>query len=651
MSEDVRDGLERSTLETFEHGLGRTVDDLDALEKLNEALGTLMSVFPHIFPEVLREMLRLFDGDSRLECIANEIISNPERWVKGRYQISKGASQPSYIHQPKSNLRTEFFRSDSYKKAVQAEIFKEFTTMSKSTIKAVLAEQNYDYGRARVSLHAVSAKRPLAIMKRFFSSSRNPTPDSLQHHPNIEWVGDLNGHRDYPLLRTTSSTELNQELNDTVLVPLLREYSSKQISTDSKIGHVLNRAEAAATGSFLECQCCFGETTFEEIAFCTEAEHATCFECITRSLKEALYGQGWSQMIDHGRGTMKCCAMGSEPCNGSIEQDLFLRALAQDSGHVELWEQYENRLFKNSAHRSGIALVHCPACSYSESSEIYVPPQNLHYIVEFTKIRTSMQLLFITFSAILVALLCSPFVILFPSILTHARSNISKALSRLKQTTLFPQRFICRSPTCGLASCLICCKPWQDPHTCGANAAHSLRLAIEAARTSAIKRTCPSCGLGFVKESGCNKLVCQCGYIMCYICRQGLSTKSKAQAYSHFCQHFRPHGGRCTSCDRCDLYRSIDDEEAVQLAGQAIEREWTSDHSFANGAEKVHGRAMTSATEQVSIEWSLKGFLDWYVGKIVICRWHGAMEEKCDTKLGLQLRLRWSAKPHGNRLA
>ena len=31
--------------------------------------------------------------------------------------------------------------------------------------------------------------------------------------------------------------------------------------------------------------------------------------------------------------------------------------------------------------------------------------------------------------------------------------------------------------------------------------------------------------------------------------------------YQHFCQHFRPLGGACTTCDKCGLYDKEDEEE------------------------------------------------------------------------------------------
>lgn len=33
-------------------------------------------------------------------------------------------------------------------------------------------------------------------------------------------------------------------------------------------------------------------------------------------------------------------------------------------------------------------------------------------------------------------------------------------------------------------------------------------------------RICYRCKVKFMKEEGCNKMICKCGVIMCYVCRK-----------------------------------------------------------------------------------------------------------------------------------
>lgn len=90
------------------------------------------------------------------------------------------------------------------------------------------------------------------------------------------------------------------------------------------------------------------------------------------------------------------------------------------------------------------------------------------------------------------------------------------------------------SHTCGRASCRLCLKLYYPGHECVDSTA-GLRLLKEQAASNAIKRQCPECGLSFVKDNGCNKIVCRCGYVMCFVCRKGIAE----ERYAHFCQHVR----------------------------------------------------------------------------------------------------------------
>lgn len=114
------------------------------------------------------------------------------------------------------------------------------------------------------------------------------------------------------------------------------------------------------------------------------------------------------------------------------------------------------------------------------------------------------------------------------------------------------------------------------------------------------------------------------------------------EGYRHFCQHFRPAGGRCAECDKCDLYRGEDEEEVVRRAGERAEREWREREGLAGdvvgavvagrGAGKgamggLGRRGKGSGGLGGSVigvrtgtgKWGVQEAVDWWVGRVVRC--------------------------------
>ncbi|EFX87807.1 hypothetical protein DAPPUDRAFT_306489 [Daphnia pulex] len=89
--------------------------------------------------------------------------------------------------------------------------------------------------------------------------------------------------------------------------------------------------------------------------------------------------------------------------------------------------------------------------------------------------------------------------------------------------------FTCRNPECLKISCRQCREVNHSPLRCEEYAMKQrLNNYVETKMTEALVRQCPSCKKNFVKADGCNKMVCPCGAIMCYICRQQIKD------YNHF---------------------------------------------------------------------------------------------------------------------
>ena len=78
--------------------------------------------------------------------------------------------------------------------------------------------------------------------------------------------------------------------------------------------------------------------------------------------------------------------------------------------------------------------------------------------------------------------------------------------------------------------------------------------------TVAMMRECYSCKKKFVKIDGCNKMTCQCGAKMCYLCRKPV------RGY----EHFYGQGGQPTKDKPCPLFSNNDDVHAREVAEAAF---------------------------------------------------------------------------------
>lgn len=575
-------------------------EDID-LSELNNSLNALAAIFPDVRPEVFREMLQSFGEQSRLHVVAEQLLKHKAEWVKGRWRVPTTSAAVAVLSvEPDSAAggrgsvagrarkeeelvpAEERFRSESYKAAARVALYQEFRGLSRNTVDAVLAEHNYFYTAARPTLVDIAAKSWRMSFSAFFFRRKRSTDMGLEKHPMILWDRPNEGDA-RPVLKETGCKELDDELHRTLLEPLLRRRLEEQEAAGRETALQLNEEQAEQAEALYECECCFSDTTFEQMATCDTGSHVICFRCIRHAVSEALFGQGWGRNIDHERGQVKCLAPTLETgCDGCLPQALTHRAVEEAKGGTETRRKLDDRLAEEALLKSRAKLVRCPFCAYAEIDDLYLPPTQRHY--RFRRRRLVLLLLLLLLPIFL------PIIILLALLLPplHLRHLLTTALTTHLTRTHRPPKFTCRHHLCGRASCLLCTKPWTDIHVCAEPPyALDLRTTVEAARTAALKRTCPRCALAFIKASGCNKLTCLCGYQMCYVCRRGLNGVGRAgrwgrerdaegegEGYSHFCDHFRVNGGRCDRCDRCDLYKGEDEDVVVRRAGERAEREW-----------------------------------------------------------------------------
>lgn len=567
------------------------------LDDLNRSLVVLAELFPDVRIEVFRELLTRFDGQSRLHVCVEQLLRHKKQWVQGRWNIpveKKGGAEE--VIGQEAVAPEELFRSETYRNTVKGVLCKEFSGLSRSTVEGVLAEVNFSYSRARPTLKELSRKSWRTTIVNLNPFRRKK--DSKDDNPLVIWERSRDGGDGgttllLPRLKHTGSDELDQEIHQAYIAPLLQEQRELQEYQDYCLATDVNEKEAVAGNALYECQCCLDDVAFEEVSACSSECHMICFNCIRRTLHEAVFGQTWDNSVDSERATLKCVAPVSHGvCEGHLDPMLVKRAILFERAGCETYRKFEDRLASEALLKTNLRLVRCPFCSYAEIDPIFHPSSSSSYSTSkgkkgglrwrFRRDKTLISTILTTIILLdLIPLLLLPFLILlllYPQTATALFHNSLKTLCLRSRS----QRFPCKNPTCRQVSCMTCHKPWRDPHTCEEPLQQSLRTTVEAARTAAVKRTCPRCNLSFVKSSGCNKLTCVCGYSMCYICRKALNGPSSdadadggQSGYKHFCEHFRVNPGtRCTECNKCELYFAEDDEAIARKAGEKAEREW-----------------------------------------------------------------------------
>ncbi|KIW81174.1 hypothetical protein Z517_04199 [Fonsecaea pedrosoi CBS 271.37] len=591
-------------------------EDEDPSVPLNKDLLVLADFFPDVKVEVLRELLVRFDGDSRLPIATEQLHKYKAEWAKGRLNVP-----PRSVEEPIP--ADELFRTKEYKDAVRRTVGREFSALGKSAIDAVLAEVNFSYTNARPTLQELTSRSWKATFANLLKKKRS------QAEPPSVLLDRTKADPGGPRLISTGSRDLDKELSNLFSASAQSSRRPRdQQAIDLELAQALNLKEAEDAGALFECQVCYNDVTFEDASFCTHSNHTICLDCARHTLHEALFGQGWAKSVDVERGTLKCLA--ADDCDGHIHQDLLKRALDRfdNKSSAETWKKFQDRLAEHNLQHSALPLVRCPYCSYAEVEQIYDPDTVTSAITwrlrkPTTGIHTIICILLLELLPATILFLL-PFFVLFPR---YFITLFYTSLAHLAVKTC-TTRFQCRNPSCMRKSCLKCQKAWHDPHVCHEPLIISLRTTVEAARTAAIKRTCPRCGTSFVKTSGCNKLTCVCGYSMCYLCRKNIgkagSNVETGEGYRHFCEHFRPiPGQKCQECDRCDLYRAEDEDLMVRRAGEEAERVWREKEGMVGvkGLEDAVGNVAGEDTVWKRFKdgrWTVQGVLDWLVERAVI---------------------------------
>ncbi|KAH0608545.1 uncharacterized protein H6S33_001679 [Morchella sextelata] len=501
---------------------------------LNSALETLIEVFPHVEVDEFRHLLETLSEESRLFVITDMILRRNKDGGVPRRRI--GAKLEGW----------EMFRTAGYREAARALLNKEFKGLSKSTIKAVMAEHNHSYPHTRHTLSTIATKSWRFSLSSFFRGTRLPTA---------------------PPTAPTGNPTLDAEL-----FALAAPARDSQIASDRAMARLLNEAEHATADALVECECCYGTYPWDETAVCAaDPAHFFCHACLLRSVQEGLYGQGRNLVPETC--SVRCLSSSADPpCEAFVAPDLLQRVLPED-----VLRALEEKTAAESLDRCGLSLVKCPFCPYAEVAE-EVTWRVRRVLVGTGGAVGAAVAAAVVAPRVLVGVLLG--VVLAVGLALHvlpqcgvvaATGRVARAAGRIAAQHR-GKLFRCGARArCGRESCIECGKEWLPFHKCFEQESDSVRIFVEKAMADAVKRTCPRCNISFIKSDGCNKLTCPCGYTMCYVCRADIG----AAGYTHFCQHFRQDPGTaCGECDACNLYVAEDEAGAIRRAAEAAEREY-----------------------------------------------------------------------------
>lgn len=404
----------------------------------------------------------------------------------------------------------EMIRSAEYVAACKHQLLSEFRTLHPSTVRAVLAEHNYDYLHSREALSQLASPswwRPFALL---FHRNSSATPP-----PCSELLEDIQrAHR-------------------------------PSLDKDQNHARQLNHAQYEVFGALIECECCFSGRAWEDLVAC-ELGHLMCRDCLEKIVAEGVYGQGGL------RGKVQVQCFSTNDCAANIPRSQLI------SLPPDLLAAFDDAAASQILIQSRMPLVRCPFCVYAEVDERSLRPSST--------LRAVMLLFLMVIFGPLLA------VILIISMRISLREYLFRQVSQLREQR-DGTMFVCRNPVCGRRSCTACQAEFLPFHKCFEKDQDSLRIYVERACADAVKRTCPRCHLSFIKADGCNKLTCRCGYVMCYICRQDIHLEGYKHFCEHFRDIPGSSCVQCDRCDLYDVEdERITVERAAERARQEFSR-------------------------------------------------------------------------------
>jgi hypothetical protein len=324
----------------------------NSLKAKNAFLLQINEIYPECDIGFLREKLSSINYN-HLQQIIDQLLIMDKSGDKGSYPRRANP----YVIEP-----WELIRSQGYRKAVKYKLYNDFPDTWCSTIKAILAENNFDYKRSFEVLKELSTNN---WWNSLLSMFRRKTYENIDH------------------------PELLEELQKLQAVKL-----EQQSKADYEVAKQVNFTEYTKNDQLITCGCCYGDYPFEDLTCCNEG-HLFCKDCINHLVREGLFGQGSL------RGKQIKC-IDSTGCDGYFTNDQLEATLVPD-----VFKNYLDSLIEHSLKQSNLILVQCPFCNYCEADDDLIVFKQLRIpksIILLASLPMAVLPLITSFESILAAL-------------------------------------------------------------------------------------------------------------------------------------------------------------------------------------------------------------------------------------------------------
>ena len=529
------------------------------LEALNRSLSSLCLMIPLMDRAFARAALLRHRGSRHpLWVTVDEVVESPSTYPRAAGRLRRLS-------------RRDEIKDPAEQQAAEEWLLNEFPRLWRSLIHSVLVETNFTLSESFLALQRIDRESKLTFWDRVLGKRKfRPVSDEQ-------------------LLRSE--------------LAVVYEVKDRELALE------LEEEDYTAAGQLITCGCCFGDFAFHDLVQCDEG-CLFCRDCVRTVVDDKLATEaatsasaaasssgsgnsttGASSGGGSGAAFTIPCFSCVNTCTGSFARSQLERVLEEDK-----LEAVDSASQRRALARAGFILDHCNFCGALEARDSAQTSGE----AAVRELLDPLRQLFLspqTGDLVHVSLLAVNLYWFLGGISGHTwlvQVAILVVLVLLRRMLKPPSEVRtrrCRNPYCGVLRCQECYGEAHDG-PCLADlstieaTADGLRKFVEQQMATALVRTCPQCRMQFHKTEGCNKLTCVCRTSMCYICREEI------QGYDHFCQHFRPMGGKCDQCSKCELFGGGSDDDAlIRKAGRRAMKRFFDFHPDAVGKVAPLSRA------------------------------------------------------------